>query len=125
MSRRAVDLIRDEEMVTQYVFAGAQPRNTPRAIDHDGLSVLRGEVATLDAARFVRRPRFPLTGDGVRLAQVEALRRAGFVVTHTPTRFNPIHVSTSSGAQWNSALAVSFDACFSDVTDIYGGDARE
>lgn len=112
-------------MVTQYVFAGAPPRNTPRPSDHDGLSVLRGKVATLDAARFVRRPRFPLTGDGIRVAEVGALRRAGFAVTHTPTRFNPIHVSTSSGAQWNESLAVSFDACFGDVTDIYGGDDRE
>lgn len=112
-------------MVTQYVFAGAPPRNTPRPVDHDGLSVLRGKVPTLDAGAVRAETAVPLTGDGIRVAEVGALRRAGFAVTHTPTRFNPIHVSTSSGAQWNESLAVSFDACFGDVTDIYGGDARE
>ncbi len=56
-----------------------------------------------------------------RLTTVGRLRGAGFRVVHSPTKANRLHVSVfppsrESGeqAEWDDALAMSFNACFTE-----------
>ncbi|GAB3667143.1 hypothetical protein GCM10027596_35820 [Nocardioides korecus] len=112
--------IQDDEVLTQYVFNEADPPNAPRPQDADGLSMLRGKRTTLAAAKFVRvRVRFPSDGDAVRWVTAGALRGAGFEVTATPTRRNPLHVSVSREASWGENECSEFDGTFEPDTDTY------
>jgi hypothetical protein len=116
------DGIAGDEVVTQYVFAKTEPQDAPRPRDMDGLSVLRGRVAILVAARYVRtKVGFPFAGDSVRFASVERLRSCGFVVTLSPSNRIPIHVSVSIEAEWDPDVCQRFNSCFEEVRETWEG----
>lgn len=120
--RKTGEPIGDHELLTQYVFGGEEPRNVPRPSDRDGLSALRGQSTLQEAARFVRKARWPHEGDSVRHVLVRDLREAGFIVDHTPNRRNPLHTSIRIEAQWNVDVAHAFDACFAFHDPQRGGE---
>ena len=105
------DELDDDEWVSHYVFSGV-PNNVPRPQDSDGLSVLRGHILLGEAATYVRRKGLIFQGDAVRHAKVGDLRAEGFVLTLTPSRRIPIHVSVSREAEWSHSEAMQFASCF-------------
>jgi hypothetical protein len=56
-----------------------------------------------------------------RVTTAGALRRAGFVVVHSPSKTNRLHVSvfpplaTADQAEWDDELANRFNACFTEA----------
>jgi hypothetical protein len=64
-----------------------------------------------------------------RVTSVGLLRCAGFVVVHSPSKTNRLHVSvfpsalpTGDQAEWDDELAKRFNACF---TEVSGGEVDE
>jgi hypothetical protein len=87
-------------------------RCRPRASDLDGVSVLLGRLTLAQAARYVRRDGRARRGDAVRYTEVGCLEDEGFVVVHTPTRRNPLHVSVQSPPGWDDDVCERFHRCF-------------
>ena len=121
-----VEEIRDQEEVTQRVCRGrdAVPEiNAPRPRDMGRVSVIRGRVTPSEAYDVVRKGGTPGPDDGARYTTVAALRRAGFVVTHSPNPRNPDHVSVSYPGDWGSDVALLFKSCFAET--LWKGDAED
>ena len=62
-----------------------------------------------------RRPSFTPGDDRVRYTTVGALRRAGFVPTHKPSRLNPNHivvVHSEQSVDWDADVIRAFTMCF-------------
>jgi hypothetical protein len=81
------------------------------------LSLIRGRRSVDEAAKSVNRKRstgaFP--GEGVRYVTAGRLREAGFRVWHSPTAFNPNHVSVATmdpDGVWTDDDKKRFVACF-------------
>ncbi len=110
----------DHETLTQYgslSYGGFRCR--PRPSDHDGLSLVRGDVGVHEAVRLVVK-RLPATGDAVRTTTAGELRHAGFEVTSTPTKRNKNHVSVNCADRGDrdDDRVASFDQCFGEV-EVY------
>lgn len=108
--------IGDDEVLTQY---GQQDVDTeafhcaPRAVDRDGLSLIAGTLTVEEACQMVHRGRCVEHDKcGVRHTTAGRLRRAGFVLLHTPNKRNPNHVSVTHGVNWDDDAAASFNLCF-------------
>ena len=84
------------------------------------MSMILGEVDSTAAAMLITKHLAP--GADRRVTTVGRLRREGFVVVHSPTRGNPLHVSVyapldeKSGehGEWESDVARRFNACFTE-----------
>lgn len=77
-------------------------------------SMILGRVAIEEAKRLVSMP-VVVAGDGVRYTIVGALRKAGFVVEHTPNQGNAKHVSVrTAGEVWGDDHAARFAQCFTE-----------
>jgi hypothetical protein len=86
------------------------------------LSMILGEVDASAAAVLVTRILAP--GAIRRVTTAGRLRAAGFLVVHSPTKSNRLHVSvypppTAAGerADWGGRLAERFNACFTEVKE--------
>lgn len=102
----------DLEALAQFGSRKGGFRNHPRATESD-VSVLVGRLTVEEATVFVRgRP--PDPGDGVRYARAGALRKAGFSVTHTPSRSIPVHASVEFPGVWDHGVESRFDRSFSE-----------
>ena len=114
----------DEARLTQYgerppVGAGFRDRLRPE-IGETEMSMILGEVDSIAAAMLITKHLTP--GADRRVTTVGRLRREGFVVIHSPTRGNPLHVSVyapvdeKSGeySEWDSDVARRFNACFTE-----------
>lgn len=114
----------DEIELTQYGVHGEEFRNSLR-IDRgeNELSLLLGRLKAMMAALMVTKT-VP-SGARARYTTVGALRACGFIVKHSPTKGNSIHVSVYppqgdlGPLEWDAALAETFDKCFS--ADDSGG----
>jgi hypothetical protein len=91
------------------------------------LSLILGEVDAMAASVLVAKCILPFAQ--VRVTTVGQLRTQGFVVEHSPTAANPLHVSvyapllpTGEHRDWDDAVAKSFRGCF---TETRGGDSHE
>jgi hypothetical protein len=114
--QQAASQVADDEDVTQYGRAGkrfddAAFRDRPRIVDAGGVSVLRGRQSIATTVRLVRKAP-PQPGDSVRHASVGVLRAAGFAVSATPSRRNPLHVTVSCPLPCDDETARTFDVCF-------------
>jgi hypothetical protein len=86
------------------------------------MSMILGEVDSTAASMLITKHLAP--GAGRRVTTVGRLRAAGFVVIHSPTRGNPLHVSVyaprdeKSGEhiEWSQEVAKRFNACFTEDT---------
>lgn len=121
----AIDLP-DEAVLTQFGETSTDPpfRNVLRSdIGETELSLILGGVDALAASMLVTKTIAPFRV--CRTTTVGILREQGFVVRHSPTRGNPLHVSVYSpilengeSAEWGIALAKRYDDCF---TNTQGG----
>jgi hypothetical protein len=116
----------DELRLTQY---GEQPpfgdgfRDRLREdIGETEISMILGEVDASAAAILVTR--YFACGAIRRVTTVSRLRAAGFLVVHSPTKSNRLHVSvfpprTEGGepAEWDDEVANRFNACFTEVKE--------
>lgn len=90
------------------------------------ISLILGDVDASAASMLVVKH---LTPQAItRITTVGALRRAGFVVVHSPSKTNRLHVSifppplaTEDQAEWDDQLAKRFNACFTEASGE-GGD---
>jgi hypothetical protein len=114
----------DEARLTQYGERspsgdGFRDRLRPE-IGETEMSMILGEVDATAASMLVTKHLTP--GAGRRVTTVGQLRREGFVVIHSPTRGNPLHVSVyaplegKSGehVDWDNDVARRFNACFTE-----------
>ena len=69
----------------------------------------------------------PLGGgrDAARYTTAGILRSRGFLVTHTPTKRIPEHVSVSKDGEWDVDVCNDFDSCFGNVEVANLDDAEE
>lgn len=90
-------------------------RNKPRVPqDHGAVSLLLGGWTPEAAGECIRSHGALNDGtDAARYTTAASLRSSGFVVTHTPSRGIPEHVSVTSAA-WD---AEAFHACFGPVQE--------
>jgi hypothetical protein len=114
----------DEARLTQYgerlLFSGGFRDRLRAEIGETEMSMILGEVDSTAASMLVTKHLAP--GAVRRVARVGHLRRAGFVVIHSPTRGNPLHVSVyaprdeKSGEhiEWDHDVARRFNACFTE-----------
>lgn len=120
----------DEARLTQYgerppVGGGFRDRLRPE-IGETEMSMILGEVDATAAAMLITKHIAP--GAERRVTSVGRLRSAGFVVIHSPTRGNPLHVSVyaprdeKSGehVEWESDVARRFNACFTEHESTRG-----
>jgi hypothetical protein len=120
----------DEARLTQYgerVPVGGGFRNRLRAeIGETEMSMILGEVDATAAAMLITKHLAP--GAERRITTVGCLRRSGFVVIHSPTRGNPLHVSVYSPLDkksgehidWGNDVARRFNACFTEDKPVRG-----
>lgn len=113
----------DELRLTQYgerppVGEGFRCR-LREGIGETELSLILGDVDASAAAMLVVKYLSPHAR--TRVTTVGALRRAGFVVVHSPSKTNRLHVSvfpptlaTGDQAEWDDELAKVFNACFTE-----------
>lgn len=120
----------DEARLTQYgerspVGGGFRDRLRPD-IGETEMSMILGEVDATAAAMLITKHLAP--GADRRVTTVGRLRREGFVVIHSPTRGNPLHVSVyaprdeKSGEylEWGQDVARRFNACFTEGELVRG-----
>lgn len=119
--------LRDDVELTQYGEDGDGFRNHLRVpIGETEMSLIIGRQSKMAVALLVTKTAPPWAI--ARYTTAGTLRAAGFRVTHSPTRGNPLHVSVfpPSGphgpGDWDEGMATSFDKCFTEFT---GGDTRE
>lgn len=86
------------------------------------ISLILGDVDASAASVLVTKYLTPSAM--TRATTVGALRRVGFVVVHSPTRGNRLHVSVfppslESGdlIEWDDEVAKRFNACFTESSD--------
>lgn len=114
----------DEARLTQYgerspSGGGFRDRLRPE-IGETEMSMILGEVDSAAAAMLITKHLVPWAER--RVTTVGRLRREGFVVIHSPTRGNPLHVSVygprdvKSGEhiEWGTKVARRFNACFTE-----------
>jgi len=117
--------IGDEEPLTQYGRADSDEhcsdsrfRCIPRFEDGEqDVSLLRGQLSVEEAAWAVCR-RAARPGDLVRHTTAQALRNAGFLVSHTPTRRNKGHVSVEYQGKWTENMRKAFDLAFGEANGL-------
>jgi hypothetical protein len=112
----------DDAQLTQYgegLTGAAGFRNRANAeTGETEVSLILGWVDAQAAAMLVTRA--PSAFAMVRHATARDLRARGFVVRHTPSRTNHLHVSVSAPVrdrepvEWDDALALLFDQCLND-----------
>ncbi|MDT5023913.1 MAG: hypothetical protein QOE61_339 [Micromonosporaceae bacterium] len=111
----------DSADLTQYgeeiTIGEATFRNRLRvAMDETEISLILGRVDRVAASVLVTKVIMPAAV--VRYTTVGILRSQGFIVVHSPTKTNRLHVSvhppTAGGepAEWDDKLASTFDECF-------------
>lgn len=93
--------IGDEEILTQYGQEGPDGekfRGQPRFDDtgEQELSMLVGKMTVKEALSYIASHKTVSPNDSVRYFQVGALRERDYVITHTPSRKNPYHISVSA-----------------------------
>lgn len=84
------------------------------------ISLILGDVDASAASMLVVKYLTPQAM--TRITTVGALRRAGFVVVHSPSKTNRLHVSvfppplaTGDQSEWDDQLAKRFNACFAEA----------
>lgn len=91
------------------------------AIGETEISLILGDVDASAASMLVAKylSSFAVT----RVATAGALRRAGFVVVHSPSKTNRLHVSvfppalpSGDQAEWDDELAKRFNTCFTEAS---------
>lgn len=114
----------DEARLTQYgersPIGGCFRDRLRPEIGETEMSMILGEVDATAASILVTKHLAP--GAERRVTTVGRLRLAGFVVTHSPTRGNPLHVSvyapvegkTGEHVDWDNDVARRFSACFTE-----------
>ena len=135
MGKRPVNAqeLPDSAPLTQY---GEQSSSSPGfrdrlrpQIGETEISMILGEVDATAASMLVTHVLTP--GAVRRVTTAGRLRQQGFLVQHSPTRGNPLHVSvfppsddaTGEFIPWDDAVAVRFNACFTG-SDAYEGERR-
>jgi hypothetical protein len=125
----------NDARLTQYgerILTGEGFRDRLRAeIGETEISMILGEVDSTAAAMLVTKHLAP--GAVRRVTRVGRLRSAGFVVIHSPTKGNPLHVSVyaprdeKSGehVEWDHEVARRFNACFTEEVKPRGRRKRE
>lgn len=98
-------LIGDDEELTQYGVTTDPFRNQPRWRQEEAVSLLVGAWDSLEAGYRVRGQALEDGTDAARYTTVGALRAKGFIVTNTPTKRNPDHVSVSWDGEWDQKCA--------------------
>jgi hypothetical protein len=120
----AAEDIADDELLSQYgscvQLVNGEPFKCKPAYNQTDLSFMRGKATLDEAARSVNRKKVAgaTAGDGVRYILAGRLRAAGFRVWHTPTKFNPHHVSVATldeRAEWTDDEVAAFKECFTDA----------
>jgi hypothetical protein len=94
------------------------------------MSMILGEVDATAAAMLITKHLVP--GAERRVTTVGRLRYKGFVVVHSPTRGNPLHVSVyapkdeKSGeyVEWDRDVARRFNSCFTEDRSTRGRRGR-
>ena len=130
MSKAAVQVLADAEDLTQFGETGVVgPQFPNRLRAHQGeveMSLILGRQTPLAASLIVTKGWTPTATTRYTLAGT--LRRAGFVVKHSPTKSNPLHVSVfapespEGPVDWDDELAKRYDECFAGAD---GGDPDE
>lgn len=116
----------DELRLTQYgerpPFGDGFRDRLREDIGETEISMILGEVDASAAAILVTRS-FAL-GAIRRVTTVGRLRAAGFLVVHSPTKSNRLHVSVfppraegGESAEWGDEVANRFNACFTEVKE--------
>jgi hypothetical protein len=103
--------IQDWDDLTQFVTRELQ-RDRPKRGQADQ-SMLFGRLTIAEAVALVAR-RGVLPGDGVRFTIARCLREAGFVVTSTPSKAIPQHVSVTRAEEWDDEAAKRFTECLTE-----------
>lgn len=117
--QRQKDLTDDQELTEYGSKRNPRPPDgafkcRPVSGGDDDVSMILGRVAIEEAKRLVSMP-VVVAGDGVRYTIVGALRKAGFVVEHTPNQGNAKHVSVrTAGEVWGDDHAARFAQCFTE-----------
>ena len=123
---RAIQELPDDLRLTQY---GERPPTGEgfrcrlrEEIGETEISLILGDVDASAASVLVTKYLTPSAM--TRVTTVGALRRAGFVVVHSPTKGNRLHVSVfppslESGdrVEWDDELAKRFNACFTESSE--------
>lgn len=108
--------LNDDDWLSQY---GEKPPGEPFRdrlrveLGETEISMIFGRVTAEQASLIVRQMMHPLRD--VRVTTVEALRRSGFRVYHSPTTRSALHVSVhppGTDVDWDDAVASRFTACF-------------
>jgi hypothetical protein len=78
------------------------------------ISLIRGRIGEQDAGKIVCRKyvRMARAIHAVRYTTAGELRSKGFIVTHSPTKRNPDHVSVEWRGDWTDEVSATFDTCF-------------
>lgn len=120
----------DEARLTQYGErspVGGGFRDRLRAeIGETEMSMILGEVDATAATMLITKHLVPDADR--RVTTVGRLRREGFVVIHSPTRGNPLHVGVyaprdkKSGehVKWGHGVARRFNSCFTEERPAQG-----
>ncbi len=124
----------DEARLTQYgersPLGGGFRDRLRSEIGETEMSMILGEVDATAAAMLITKHLAP--GAERRVTTVGRLRREGFVVIHSPTRGNPLHVSVyaprdeKSGehVEWDHNVARRFNSCFTEDRPTRGRRGR-
>jgi hypothetical protein len=105
--------IEDDEVLTHYGIDMAF-RTTPRWRIEASMSLILGRLTGEEAGNRVLKRAIGDGHDSARYTTAGKLRRAGFVVEHTPHVKNPDHVSVRREGSWDDE---PFDGCFNDAAD--------
>lgn len=116
-SKAEVQDLTDDNDLTQYGESDEGFRNGLRVERGETeMSLILGRQTAMAAALLVTKT--VTSAARARHTTVGALRRAHFVVLHSPTRGNPLHVSVfppagiEGPAEWDAAMAKDFEQCF-------------
>jgi hypothetical protein len=115
----------DDAVLTQYGRrTTGQPtfRSAPRFPAESELSMLWGEMPPLMAALAVRG-RIGDDNDRARACRAGGLRAAGFIVTNTPTKRNPDHISVSvpgGAVKWDDGSVKLFEEVMHAGWEVIG-----
>jgi hypothetical protein len=123
----ATQELADHVELTQYGELGIPFRNYLRVdIGEPEMSLIMGRQTAMAAALLVTKTVPPCAA--ARWTTAGQLRAQGFVVLHSPTKGNPLHVSVfppggpQEPIEWEDTLANRFHQCF---TVDKGGDTNE